>query len=123
MLQFSLDDIKKHLNIDSNFMDDDMYLLHLAQMAKEIVERDIDCPLEEFKNQAGMTEHGLRHAMLLLIGNMYANRESIAYGSAVEIPYGYKYIINLYVIQIFMLKCLQIYKQIYIFVEIIKLDN
>lgn len=96
MLQFSLDDIKKHLNIDSNFMDDDMYLLHLAQMAKEIVERDIDCPLEEFKNAAGMTEHGLRHAMLLLIGNMYANRESIAYGSAVEIPYGYKYIINLY---------------------------
>lgn len=77
-------------------MDDDMYLLHLAQMAKEIVERHIDCPVDKYTNAAGMTEHGLRHAMLLLIGNMYANRESIAYGSANEIPYAYKYILDLY---------------------------
>jgi hypothetical protein len=36
------------------------------------------------------------HAMLLMIGNLYANREPISYSTVVKIPYTYEYLISLY---------------------------
>lgn len=97
MVQFSVEELKTHLNIDQNFHEDDLYLRHLCRMAEDIVELHIDQPLDELKDKTTkLLPHGLRHAMLLLIGNMYANRESVAYTSAIEIPYAYKYIVDLY---------------------------
>jgi len=34
--------------------------------------------------------------MLLMIGNLYANREPVSYGTVVKIPYSYEYLIGLY---------------------------
>lgn len=34
--------------------------------------------------------------MKLFVGNMYANRESIAFAQSYELPLSYKYLINLY---------------------------
>lgn len=34
--------------------------------------------------------------MLLMIGNLYANREPVTYGTVVKIPYTYEYLIGLY---------------------------
>ena len=36
------------------------------------------------------------HAMLLMIGNLYANREPVAFGTVVKLPYSYEYLIGLY---------------------------
>jgi hypothetical protein len=36
------------------------------------------------------------HAMLLMIGNLYANREPVGFGTVVKIPYSYEYLIGLY---------------------------
>ena len=36
----------------------------------------------------------VRHAILLLVGTFYANRESVAYGIPNKVPHGYEYILQ-----------------------------
>ncbi len=89
--------IKKHLNIDDDFTMDDEYLVDLAVVAEKVVEKHIDSNLEIIAaDNCGELPSPLIHAMLLFIGNMYANRESVAFAGAQEIPLGYNYLLDLY---------------------------
>lgn len=92
----SLSQIKKHLNIDASFTDDDNYLLSLADVAAQMVEAHIDKPLNELTDGEGNLPAPLVHAMLLLVGNFYANRESVTFASAQPLPHAFDLIINLY---------------------------
>ena len=92
----TLDQIKKHLNIDATFTADDSYLLSLADVAAEMVETHIDKPLNELTDGEGNLPAPLVHAMLLLIGNFYANRESVTFANAQPLPHAFDLIINLY---------------------------
>ena len=88
--------IKKHLNIDADFHDDDEYLMDVALVAENMVQQNIDRPLSQMENGEGEIPSPLIHAMLLLVGNFYANRESVTYGAATPLPHAYEYIIKLY---------------------------
>ena len=92
----TLDRIKKHLNIDNYFEDDDEYLLYLESVAETVVEQHIDKNLSDLLDTNGELPTPLVHAMLLLIGNMYNNRESVTTGFALEVPLSYSYILDLY---------------------------
>lgn len=46
--------IKKHLNIDEDFHDDDEYLASLAEAAEKAVEVQIDRPLDTLKDGEGI---------------------------------------------------------------------
>ncbi len=91
-----LDLIKKHLNIDESFEDDDDYLIYLAHVAETTVEKHIDNNLSSLANDRGDIPSPLSHAMLLFIGDMYANRESISYSTPHEVPFSYDYLLTLY---------------------------
>lgn len=89
--------IKKHLNLDDYFHDDDEYLIDLALVAEKLVQRHIDWNLDELcAYHGGELPSPLMHAMLLMIGNLYANREPIAFASNSELPLSYNYILDLY---------------------------
>lgn len=88
--------IKKHLNIDPDFTADDGYLTALAEVAATVVQRHIDQDLSEIADDGGALPAPLSQAMLLFIGNMYANRESVAYTNAQEVPFAYDYLLSLY---------------------------
>lgn len=88
--------IKKHLNIDSDFHDDDEYLMQLEQVAEKVVERNIDTDLWKLEDGEGNIPFPLIEAMLLLIGNFYANRESVAFAQSTNVPFSYQYLIDLY---------------------------
>ena len=89
--------IKKHLNIDEDFHDDDEYLIDLAMVAEKLVQRHIDHNLSELcAENGGILPPPLQHAMLLMVGNQYANREPIAFASNSEIALSYNYILDLY---------------------------
>lgn len=93
----SLDRIKKHLNIDEYFKDDDMYILSLYSVAEKVVEKHTDTNLSKIaKVNGGELPSPLTHAMLLLIGDMYRNRESITFGTVNVIPFSYDYILSLF---------------------------
>lgn len=93
----TLEEIKKQLNIDPQFTDDDQYLQDLGEVAEKAVEKHIDMNLEVLasKNGGGLPSPIL-HAMKLMIGNLYENREPVAYSGAVEVPLSYQYLLSLY---------------------------
>lgn len=94
----TLAQIKKHLNIDTSYHEDDEYLVDLEQVAEKAVERHIDDNLERIFIASGGEQlpAPLVHSILILLGNLYANRESIAYTSLTEIPYNLTYLLDLY---------------------------
>lgn len=96
MTYLNLELIKTHLNLQ-NFSDDDKYLQHLGSAVEFVVERDIDKKLTTIAQEnGGELPPSLLHAMLLMLGTYYANRENVSYASCVEVPKTYAYICDLY---------------------------
>lgn len=95
-MHIELEDIKKHLNLDEDYTDDDSYLVYLESVAEQLVEKHIDKPLEDMIAEEGEVPKPLLQAMLLMIGNFYDNRESISYGNAIEVPNTLQYILSMY---------------------------
>lgn len=96
MTYLNLELIKNHLNLQ-NFSDDDKYLQHLGSAVEFVVEKDIDKKLSKIAEEnGGEFPPSLLHAMLLLLGTYYANRENVSYASCVEAPKTYAYICDLY---------------------------
>lgn len=90
-----LEQVKKHLNIDSNYIDDDLYILDLITVAEDSVKRHLD--IKSFDELGAGIPASIIHAMLLLIGNFYANREPVVVGvSAMQLPLSYEYLLGLY---------------------------
>lgn len=108
----TLKEIKKHLNIDEDFNEDNDYLNYLYEVCIEAIQKHIDRTLEEvcekeeiiITNEDGEEETSynlvlptpLKHGLLLLIGDLYANRESQAFTNVVELPLSYQYLLRLY---------------------------
>lgn len=96
-MYISLQKIKKHLNIDNHFKEDDPYIIGLYNVAEEVVSRHIDYKLDEIAaDNDGELPASLQHAILLFIGDMYANRESVTSENITKIPFSYDYILSLW---------------------------
>ena len=94
MKYLNINTIKKHLNIDSYFHDDDEYIKQLGEVAEQMVDEHINNNLEMIiEDNKGNIPMPLKHAMLLLIGNLYQNREGVAFANATEIPHSYEYLL------------------------------
>lgn len=93
-MYITLQQAKKHLNIDDSFTDDDNYILQLIQVAEDAVEKNTDIALSEMVD-GGTLPPSIIHSILLLVGNLYNNREATSYSVPSEVPFAYKYLINL----------------------------
>ena len=94
-MYLSLDDVKRHLIIDH--CDDDKYLADLITVAEDAVKTDLNLDsLCEIEDETGMLPASVLHAMLLLIGSLYSNRESVTYGTPHTVPHSYEFLISLY---------------------------
>ena len=82
----TIEDLKKHLNIDHN--EDDAYIEDLISVAEDAVETYINKPLTDFVDADGKVKPAIRHACRLLVGTWYANRESVVYSTPSELPDG-----------------------------------
>lgn len=94
-MYIDLEIVKKHLNIEPDFLDDDEYILSLIEVAEQAVR--VHCN-EDFATLAekngGCLPAPIEQAELLLIGQLYQNREPVGKGS--ELPLSYTYLIRLY---------------------------
>lgn len=88
--------IKNHLNIDSDYTSDDTYLEYLEGVAEEVVQKHIDRTFEDIVAEEGAVPQPLLHTILLFVGNLYENRESVAYNQVNEVPNSLSYILSLY---------------------------
>lgn len=95
-MYLDLEIIKKHLNLDDDFVADDEYLKQLAEVAENAVSIHIDRDFSELEDVEGNLPPALQHALLLLIANYYNNRESVTNVSANNIPFSYNYLLDLF---------------------------
>ena len=90
----TLEEAKKHLNIDDSFKDDDSYINSLILVAEDAIEKNTDIALNE-QMEGRKLPPSVIHSILLLVGNLYANREATTYSSISDVPYSFKYLVNL----------------------------
>lgn len=90
-MEITLDEIKQHLNIEKDWNGENQYLQSLLDAAKVVVQKhicdDIDGMSEEQKKP-------LIHAIKLLVGTLYMNRESLS--NLNKANHSYEYILSLY---------------------------
>lgn len=95
-MYIQLDLAKKHLNIEDDFNEDDEYILSLIEVAESAVRVHIN---EDFASIAekngGCLPPPIIQAVLLMIGNLYTNREPLGTNQQ-ELPLSYQYLIDLY---------------------------
>lgn len=98
MAYVDLELVKKHLNLESSFTEDDSYLESLIEAGEENIAKDLCVTIEELETIGGGSKipAPLRHAILLTIGTYYSNRESISSVRLQELPRGVKYLTSLY---------------------------
>lgn len=94
-MYITLEEAKKHLQIDDSFKDDDKYILSLTQVAEDAVSQHLDTPFKELITD-GELPASVKHAILLLVGNLYANREPVSYTTVVKVPYTLEYLLGFY---------------------------
>lgn len=82
----TLEDLKKHLNIDHD--EDDAYIEELISVAEDAVSTYVNRPLAELVDEKGKLKPAVRHACRLLVGTWYANRESVVFSAPSELPDG-----------------------------------
>ena len=87
----TIEELKKHLNID--FSDDDAYLADILKTSIMSVEMAIKTPLEEYVKD-GEFNPMLKHAIKILAGNFYANREPVSFATPSVVPYTLTYLIK-----------------------------
>ena len=91
-----IDIVKKHLNIEPDYYDDDQYLLGLIEVAEQTVKVHVNEDMDKLAEEnGGCLPAPLFQAMLLQIGNLYQNREIIGTKSQ-ALPFNYQYLIDLY---------------------------
>lgn len=95
-MKISLAEIKKHLNINADYTDDDQLIESYYEAAVAAVLHDCDLSDESMAYDEEENFRPLiKQAILLLIGNFYANRESEVFATTYSLGHGYQYLIML----------------------------
>ena len=95
-MYITLDIAKKHLNLESSFTEDDEYIIMLIEAAEQSVEVHMNEKLEDVAEKfGGSVPTPIFQAMLLMIGNLYQNREIVG-SKTTALPFNYQYLIDLY---------------------------
>ena len=95
MQYLTLPEIKKQLNVDADFHEDDEFLTLLGESAEDMVSQLLDCSLNELVAQNGNLPASVRHALRMLVDYMYSqNRGSSS--ESIDIPNAIYTILKLY---------------------------
>lgn len=87
-------EVKTHLNIDSTFTTDDTYITSLISVADAIVAKQLN--VDNLSTFGEVLPAPIKQAELLLIGNLYQNREPVTTENIKDVPYTYSYLLSLY---------------------------
>lgn len=90
-MEITLDEIKAHLNIEKDWHGEDQYLQSLIDAAKVVVQKHICDSIDGVKEGEQIP---LLHAIKLLVGTWYMNRESLS--NLNKANHSYEYILSLY---------------------------
>lgn len=89
-MEITIAELKQHLNLEPDWKGEDSYLLSLIGAAKQVVQMHI-CDDIDGKSEGQLP---LAHAIKLLVGTWYMNRESLS--NLQKGNHSYEYILSLY---------------------------
>lgn len=92
----TLENVKNHIRVDSEFTDEDNYITGLMDAAELAVARKIDCPLVYLEDENKQLPQPLIQAMLLLVGTWYNFRESVNTASTSPVDHALDMLCDLY---------------------------
>ncbi len=96
MNYITLEQAKQHLLVDIDFKADDLYILDLITVAEDAVKQHLNVISLSELEVGGELPPAIIHAILLMIGNFYANREPVTFTTVAKIPLSYEYLLGLY---------------------------
>lgn len=92
MIYTTINELKRQLNIEASYDDENTYLEQLLNVSELAIANDCNGGI------SGYTQQNLpitiKQAMLMLATHLYLNRQPVAFANAVEIPYSIKYLIS-----------------------------
>jgi uncharacterized phage protein (predicted DNA packaging) len=94
----ALTDIKEHLNLPSDYNGDDEYLTSLLVTALFAVANHLNMNNDDMWEDWDKIPPPIFHALRLMIGNLYNNREAVSETKLYELPKSYDYLLSPYVI-------------------------
>lgn len=94
MAYVSLADLKQHLKVEVTA--DDAYLTTLIEVAEIAIGNELGKPLANFVDDNNALPTPLIHAIKLLCGDLYNNRESVAFATPHEVPRTLDYLLQPY---------------------------
>lgn len=95
MQYLTLSEIKKQLNVDVDFHEDDEFLELLGESVEDLTSNLIDCQLDELAAQNGCIPAGVRHAMRMLVDYVYSQQRGSS-GESNDIPNAIFTVLKLY---------------------------
>ena len=93
MAYVTLADLKQHLRVE--YTADDSYLTALIDVAEAAIGNELGKPLADYATD-GTLPTPLQHAIKLLAGDLYNNRESVAFATPHEVPRTLDYLLQPY---------------------------
>lgn len=93
-LYVSVEEAKRHLNIDEMITQDDEIIEAICEAAQDAVETHLNRSLTDLEVQPGKLRAAINHALKLMIGNLYSNREASGPVKMVEVPYTVSFLLD-----------------------------
>lgn len=90
-MEITIDELKQHLNIEPDYHGEDSYLQSLIDAAKVVVQKHI---CDSIDGMSDGEKTPLIHAIKLLVGTWFINRESLS--NLNKANHSYEYILSLY---------------------------
>lgn len=93
MAYVTLNELKHHLRVEVDA--DDAYLTTLIKVAEKAIGNELGRDLV-YWTKHGVLPDPLKHAIMLLCGDLYNNRESVAFATPHEVPRSLDYLLQPY---------------------------
>lgn len=90
----SIDDAKKHLNVEHD--EDDDFISELIDVAEDHLSGLLNRQLVSVEESSGELPAALRHALRIIVARFYADREGYRPGRVTELPFALGSLIGRY---------------------------
>lgn len=94
-MHVTLEEAKRHLQIESDYEGDDSYIKYLIEASEVVVANRLKC--DSLDDAFPILPLPVKHAVLLMVGNLYANREPVAFVQSYQVPLNIEYLLGPYV--------------------------
>lgn len=93
-MYITVEEAKQHIYVD--FVDDDELIESMILAAEQSIEKYLNTDFDTIvKNNNGELPHSIKLAIKILVGNFYANRESVSFNSVpYRIPFSFEYLLQ-----------------------------